>query len=290
MAQADVQVDNTANGNEAVLQCSPGSFCCDANRPELSGGQACCDASPMRFSIDGNVAMTSMSEAPSSATAVPTNSASSLAESGSMPSSGQITSSIPSSQITGSTNATSVVFVTSVLNQDGKATVTTISKDLNTNPYTSHTAAIIGGAVGGAVALIALLALSFWLLRRRQGREPPHLFRILSLKDGLDSMYKDQRSPDSSSRSNAPSELVGSVPEPDAANDEKDWEKRYEKPGDVGRVSRLAPQRSARELLPGSPLSQSFSHETRDSAELPADTKIHELPDSPRPKSQRVAQ
>ncbi|KAK0514742.1 hypothetical protein JMJ35_003359 [Cladonia borealis] len=41
----------TASGNEAVLECTSGSYCCDSNRPELSGGTACCEASTSRFSL-----------------------------------------------------------------------------------------------------------------------------------------------------------------------------------------------------------------------------------------------
>ena len=44
-------VDLTASGNEAVLECTSGSYCCDSNRPELSGGTACCEASTSRFSL-----------------------------------------------------------------------------------------------------------------------------------------------------------------------------------------------------------------------------------------------
>ena len=44
-------VDLTADGNEAVLECTSGSYCCDSNRPELSGGTACCEASTDRFSL-----------------------------------------------------------------------------------------------------------------------------------------------------------------------------------------------------------------------------------------------
>lgn len=44
-------VDLTANGNEAVLECTSGSYCCDSNRPELSGGTACCEAGAPKFSL-----------------------------------------------------------------------------------------------------------------------------------------------------------------------------------------------------------------------------------------------
>ena len=44
-------VDLTANGNEAVLECTSGSYCCDSNRPELSGGTACCEAGAPRSSL-----------------------------------------------------------------------------------------------------------------------------------------------------------------------------------------------------------------------------------------------
>ena len=42
----------TASGNEAILECSPGSYCCDANRPEIG----CCQTSKDFFPLpDGTV-------------------------------------------------------------------------------------------------------------------------------------------------------------------------------------------------------------------------------------------
>lgn len=54
--------NDTAKGNEAVLECTTDSYCCDTNRPELSGGTDCCNASPSRFSIDGNAEVPSTSD------------------------------------------------------------------------------------------------------------------------------------------------------------------------------------------------------------------------------------
>ncbi|KAM0797110.1 hypothetical protein BDR22DRAFT_491994 [Usnea florida] len=56
--------NDTAKGNEAVLECTTDSYCCDTNRPELSGGTDCCDASPSRFSIDGNSEVPITSDSP----------------------------------------------------------------------------------------------------------------------------------------------------------------------------------------------------------------------------------
>ena len=65
-------LDNTAKGNEAVLECTAGSYCCDTNRPELSGGTDCCDASPSRFSITDDAEIPSTSESSvSSSSSVP---------------------------------------------------------------------------------------------------------------------------------------------------------------------------------------------------------------------------
>ncbi len=257
-----MEADNTANGNEAVLECNPGSFCCDTNRPELSGGQACCDASPVRFSLDGNVAMTAMSEAPASSTAM----SSSLQST----SSTQITSTSLSSQTTSNPSATSVVVVTSVFSDNGKETVTTIPKDSNAGSHTLNMGAVIGGSVAAAIALIAIITLSFLLLRRQRGRNPPRVFRNFSLKDGLDPMYHDRRSLKSLFKSDTPSELIGSVPDLHAGVDEKNWEKQYESPGDIGKVTLLNPQRSAKDLPQVSPLSQSFSNDHHEPTELPA--------------------
>ena len=49
-------LDKSAGGNEAVLECTQGSYCCDGNRPELSGGTNCCSASQQRFYINGQSA------------------------------------------------------------------------------------------------------------------------------------------------------------------------------------------------------------------------------------------
>lgn len=46
-------LDKTAAGNEAVNECNPGKYCCDANRPEISDppGPGCCDTSNDFFSL-----------------------------------------------------------------------------------------------------------------------------------------------------------------------------------------------------------------------------------------------
>ncbi|MCJ1394996.1 hypothetical protein MMC18_007877 [Xylographa bjoerkii] len=50
--------NGTAGGNEAVLECSSGSYCCDANRPDIDNPPqlGCCETSESFFSLpDGNV-------------------------------------------------------------------------------------------------------------------------------------------------------------------------------------------------------------------------------------------
>lgn len=43
---------NTASGNEAILECSSGNYCCDANRPDIG----CCDTTNRYFTLpDGHV-------------------------------------------------------------------------------------------------------------------------------------------------------------------------------------------------------------------------------------------
>ena len=76
-------VDLTADGNEAVLECTSGSYCCDSNRPELSGGTACCEAGAPRFSLaalpllppyddgDGGASASSAAPSPASSTQPP---------------------------------------------------------------------------------------------------------------------------------------------------------------------------------------------------------------------------
>jgi hypothetical protein len=67
-------------GNEAVLQCSDGTWCCDENHPERLGGKSCCEAGdgsvffnfgdPKVFaSIAGSSAVQTSGSAPKSAAA-----------------------------------------------------------------------------------------------------------------------------------------------------------------------------------------------------------------------------
>lgn len=224
--------------------------------------------------------MTVMSDAPSSATSTALSTTSSRIQSGqstSVPVSNQPSSSLGP---TSSPSATSVIVVTSVIN--GKETVTTIPSN-NNNGSHSNLGAVIGGVVAGVVALLAIIALAFLLLRQRRRRNPPHIYRSFSLKENLDLMYGGRGSLKSLFKSDTPSELIGSVPDLNSEINEKEWEKRYESPGDVGKATLLAPQRSARDLRQASPLSQNFPRDSDASSEpveLPTQEKItHELPE-----------
>ena len=225
--------------------------------------------------------MTAISEAPASAAAT---AISNTAQTNSAPFSIQTTTAPSSSQITGSLSPTRVIVVTSVLNQHGEETVTSIPNNNNTDSHTSNLGAVIGGITAGVVALIAIAALAFLFLRRRRRRNQPQVPRKFSLKENLDLMYKDRRSLKSLFKSDTPSELIGSVPDLNAPISEKDWEKRYESPGDVGKFKLLNPQRSSRDLSLVSPLSQNFRDDHSDPAELPAQGNaktitVHEMPE-----------
>lgn len=54
-----------------MLECATGSYCCDTNRPELSGGINCCEAQSSRFSLTSNIQVSTASDPPSSLTETP---------------------------------------------------------------------------------------------------------------------------------------------------------------------------------------------------------------------------
>ena len=212
--------------------------------------------------------MTIMSEKPASASVTNTP--------------GAVTTSAPSSSQSSSPGATSVVFVTSVLNQDGGKAATTTAAPQNTGPADNnssnnnapHIGTIVGGAVAGAAALIAIAIIAFFLLRRRKRQgEGRHQFQRFSLHDDLDPMYRDRRSVKSLFQSDKASELEGSVPDLPGELEDKALERRYDSPGDVGRLAVTQVSRGYRGdrgTSQVSPLSQNFSTDEIEPAELPS--------------------
>ena len=223
--------------------------------------------------------MTMMSEAPSSATTVSNTP--------------HTTSAPPSSQSTGTLNPTSVVVVTSVLDQDGQKVTVTSTPTVTSSPVNdshgsqpNHLGSIIAGVVVAAIAIMVIATITFFLLRwRRRRNSPSHPFRKFSLKDDLDPMYRNTRSLKSIFKSDTPSELIGSVPDLSSSESvgEKDWEKRYESPSDFGKL--LLPQPSASNLRKSSLVSQTFPDDNKEHADIPSPNEqakpgvVYEMPE-----------
>ncbi len=62
--------DHSNTGNEAVLQCSSGNYCCDFNR--LTPG--CCDTTTTRFRLDALPVIAGMDSSPDNSNNAPTSS------------------------------------------------------------------------------------------------------------------------------------------------------------------------------------------------------------------------
>ena len=253
---ADVVADLTANGNEALLQCDSSddsSWCCDANRPELSGGQACCDTSATRFGISkgqqifmgGSASSAAVSESSSSvqssddlhsSTRLPSSSANDNKFTSPPQSSNAVVtfSTARSSRVTSGPNppGTSIVLITSIVSGDGGSVITSVLTPAPAPAQTSATSAqkstkgppvatIVGGVIGGVLGLLLLFLLGCFLVwrRRRRRRERPS---PPSPNRHLEPMYKDPQSPMSPYNAKS-SELEGSSPDLAAATANKRW-------------------------------------------------------------------
>ena len=190
----------TASGNEAILLCSSGNYCCDANRPTVG----CCDTGASQFPLPqgsiiasiGSVAppssptTSSAPPPPSPSLAAPTTSSPPPPPSSSSPpqSLSQTTiipSELPASSAAASSSslpATSFVVITTIVtNTAGSSTTVTNTAALTTQsatlpltptpgPSSPNIGAIVGGVLGGVALLLAAL-LIYCLRRRRRNRE-----------------------------------------------------------------------------------------------------------------------
>ena len=232
--QADYSVGKTATGNEAILQCSSGSYCCDTNRPT----PGCCDTTNDRFSLaalpilaDGGTAMGTMGSSPTSSatsdTPPPssTPSPSSTSDSSTSTSAAQSTSSASSSNSKTAAKASSsptISVITSIVTDGGGQSTLITSTSANVavpasstgspSPKPKSLGSVIGPAVGVPVAVLALLALAFFLLwrRRRSRRAHPPPGNMQSNKEEPTPMYGEMKPPVESTPYAAKSELEGS--------------------------------------------------------------------------------
>lgn len=220
---------NTDYGDQAVLQCQGGEWCCDHNR---SSSNVCCDstnsndffplaegtsvafisttgpaaASPsiVVSPVDGG---TTSSDTTSSAT---TSKSSSSSATTPTPSSTTTTSASASTSTSTSTtrsagggaanqSPTNLVTVTSIVitSAANGGLMTTTNMIMQTpSPNTvsasssSNHGAAIGGGVAGGVALIALISLAFLFLHRRKKRQQYRSAPTAEYRNSIDYMYK----------------------------------------------------------------------------------------------------
>lgn len=235
-AHADNQIDNTAPGNEAVLKCNSGNYCCDANRPDVGGGIGCCDTSSDFFALPagnlisfiGNAAAATSTPKPAtepSATqltsqVVQTSSISTTSSSSSDPSTtttstGSSSGAPQNNGIVGTPSRadTSVVIITSVVVNSASSISSTIilttaapkSTATASNPPSTQTSSPknlgikIGVGVGVPVGVLALAALTYFLWRRQKKRSAPSSMNYVPPTDlnQIEYMYKNNADLDS---------------------------------------------------------------------------------------------
>ncbi|MCJ1470414.1 hypothetical protein MMC07_009059, partial [Pseudocyphellaria aurata] len=191
-------IDNTASGNEAVLKCDQGRYCCDANRPDVAdpnGGLRCCDTLKKPsdfFALPNEKPISSTFSSPSLAT---TSTAAS------------IRASVPNGIVLITANGivhTRTVLVTSVIINSASSlssiitlTTTVPQSTSNTSDFTQTSSAKnlgikIGVGAGVPIGISALAALFFFLWRRQKGKR--QVIENLALptdSNPTEFMYKD---------------------------------------------------------------------------------------------------
>ncbi|EME44208.1 hypothetical protein DOTSEDRAFT_24286 [Dothistroma septosporum NZE10] len=203
--------DAVENGNEAVAQCSDGSYCCDRNRPEVDGddtSKSCCALRVRSINIeDGTATATVLTKAPGStkssssatssaiaATSMDSGSASDSTSTSFSPSSSSSTTSSTSS--TRKPQASMITTQAATTNSAGEATTVMIVTTAVTTPTSAPThgsspslGTIVGIATGIPVALAAATLLAFLLWRRRRGNKTAPCDAPTSERKELVDMY-----------------------------------------------------------------------------------------------------
>ncbi|KAM3420293.1 hypothetical protein BST61_g3578 [Cercospora zeina] len=180
--------NNTAAGNEAIVLCSDGSWCCDKNRDPTKPD--CCDWDDKEeIDVPNFSTVTSITSTPRAPSSVPsftrdstsaveaatTNDASTSSSKGesSITSTSQGTTTI-TTRATSSDSTGGIVLVTSVIISQASSTPSSSSSSSNGDSTTSgsgdNNGTIIGASVGAALGSLSLLALAFFLYRRRKNR------------------------------------------------------------------------------------------------------------------------
>lgn len=170
----------------------------------------------------------------------------------------------------------SIVVVSTVFNQKKSPTTNggpvsgTANVQGNSGSSSMSTGAIIGSAIGGVVALVAIATIAFLVLRwrRRQPQHPSHWF---SLNSNVEPMYDNRRSIRSLFQTDKP-ELEGSTPDLSYLTAEQRQCPDYESPREIGMtppISPLGPFGITRESL----VSQNNSIENAQPVELPGNEK-----------------
>ena len=221
---ADQSIGNTDPGDQAVLQCQGGEWCCDHNR---NASNVCCDSTnsndffplsagtsvafisttgPAAASASINVSPVDGGTTLSDTTSTPTTSTSSSSATSSTSSSTSTKSASTSTSTTSNTGGgavaqspTNPVTVTSivVISSANGGLLTTTNMIMQTSSPTivpssspSHHGAAIGGGIAGGVALIALVSLALLFLRRRKKRQQYRSAPTAEYRNSIDYMYK----------------------------------------------------------------------------------------------------
>ena len=218
------ETDNTAAGDEAILECTKGNYCCDTNRPE----KGCCDTTQDRFQLpDGKARSSGDGGAQASASASSPKKSSTMVPvpAGSKPTPDpKILEVDPTSIVAAqSTSGIGPQLVTSL---GGTSPIPKATPALANTP--THQQAtqrgdvigtIIGGAVGVPVGIILTVAVLFLFRRHRKKAAQEKLTPLARSDpfepDQLDYMYKETAQlssvrPSTEWPSSGPGELHGS--------------------------------------------------------------------------------
>ncbi|CAK1363249.1 unnamed protein product [Cercospora beticola] len=177
--------NNTAAGNEAIMWCPDGSWCCDKNRDPNK--PTCCDWDDKEeIDVPNFSTIASIASIPKSPSAVPaftrdstsaakpTTSDDATKPSSSRQSTTTATSQPPStitSRVTSSDSTGGTIIITSVVVSQPKPTSTNSSSDDNSpSRFSDNKGTIIGASIGAVLGVLILAALAFFLFRRRQNK------------------------------------------------------------------------------------------------------------------------
>ncbi|KAL1987143.1 hypothetical protein VTN96DRAFT_4749 [Rasamsonia emersonii] len=179
--------DNTAAGDEAILECSPGEYCCDTNRPDADNPpkKGCCDTGAQRFSLPSGIPIPRSQSYLFSIVSAPGPTSSAQSSSTQSHTTTTTTTTTPSSTSTSTSSTSLSSSTTQVPNPSSPFSTSQITEaPLTALPVgtatpspsvsasnSSSQAAIIAPAVVVPVVAIAIAGLAFFLWRRNRSRK-----------------------------------------------------------------------------------------------------------------------